>query len=63
MNLQKKNMIVEMYKKQLGNSAVGYDSIIMLLAFIFLFGIALPVHLTFFVRAQTVSALCSVQIS
>lgn len=34
-NLQRKNMIVEMNKKQVGKSAVGYDSIIMLLAFIF----------------------------
>lgn len=33
-NLQRKNTIVEMNKKHVGNSAVGYDSIIMALAFI-----------------------------
>lgn len=34
-NLQRKDMMVEMIKKQLGKSAVGYDSMILLLAFIF----------------------------
>lgn len=34
-NLQRKNKIVEMNKKQVGNSAVSYDSIVMVLALIF----------------------------
>lgn len=57
-NLLRKNWIVEMNKKQAGNSTVGYDSMIILLAFIFLFGAALPVHLSFCVRTQTTSAQC-----
>lgn len=34
-NLQRKNLLFEMNKKQVDNSAVGHDVIIMLLAFIF----------------------------
>lgn len=52
-----------MNKKQVGNSAVSYDSIVMVLALIFLIDAALPAHLTLCVRTHIMSALCSVQIT
>lgn len=44
-SLKRKNIIIEMNKEQVGSSAVGCDSIIMLIACFILIGEAHPAHL------------------